>query len=32
VPLTHEGQVIAGIGISGGTTEQDIAVVEAAIT
>ena len=30
VPLTCEGQVIAGVGVSGGTTEQDIAVVEAA--
>ena len=32
VPLTSEGQVIAGVGVSGGTTEQDIAIVEAAIT
>src|SRR5690348_1993658 len=31
VPLTSEGQVIAGVGVSGGTTEQDIAIVEAAI-
>jgi len=31
VPLTNEGEVIAGIGVSGGTTEQDIAIVEAAI-
>jgi uncharacterized protein GlcG (DUF336 family) len=23
VPLTNEGQVIAGVGVSGGTTEQD---------
>jgi uncharacterized protein GlcG (DUF336 family) len=30
VPLTNEGQVIAGVGVSGGTTEQDIAIVEAA--
>jgi enoyl-CoA hydratase/carnithine racemase len=30
VPLTHEGQLIAGVGVSGGTTEQDIAIVEAA--
>ena len=29
VPLTSEGQVIAGVGVSGGTTEQDIAIVEA---
>ena len=31
VPLTNEGQVIAGVGVSGGTTEQDIAIVEAAM-
>src|SRR6266404_7255488 len=31
VPLTSEGQVIAGVGVSGGTTEQDIAIVEAAM-
>jgi len=31
VPLTNEGEVIAGVGVSGGTTEQDIAIVEAAI-
>jgi enoyl-CoA hydratase/carnithine racemase/uncharacterized protein GlcG (DUF336 family) len=30
-PLTSEGQVFAGVGISGGTTEQDIAIVEAAM-
>jgi uncharacterized protein GlcG (DUF336 family) len=30
VPLTSAGQVIAGVGVSGGTTEQDIAIVEAA--
>ncbi len=32
VPLTSEGQVIAGVGVSGGTTEEDIAIVEAAIS
>src|SRR6267378_6436898 len=32
VPLTSEGQVIAGVGVSGGTTEQDIAIVEAAMS
>jgi uncharacterized protein GlcG (DUF336 family) len=32
VPVTSEGQVIAGVGVSGGTTEEDIAIVEAAIT
>ena len=31
VPLTSEGEVIAGVGVSGGTTEQDIAIVEAAV-
>jgi uncharacterized protein GlcG (DUF336 family) len=32
VPLTSEGEVIAGVGVSGGTTEQDITIVEAAIS
>ena len=32
VPLLSEGRVIAGVGVSGGTTEQDIAIVEAAMT
>jgi uncharacterized protein GlcG (DUF336 family) len=31
VPLANEGEVIAGVGVSGGTTEQDIAIVEAAV-
>jgi uncharacterized protein GlcG (DUF336 family) len=31
VPLTAEGAVIGGVGVSGGTTEQDIAIVEAAL-
>ena len=31
VPITSEGQVIAGVGVSGGTTEQDIAIIEAAV-
>jgi uncharacterized protein GlcG (DUF336 family) len=31
VPLTSEDGVIAGVGVSGGTTEQDIAIVEAAM-
>jgi uncharacterized protein GlcG (DUF336 family) len=31
VPLTSEGQVVAGVGVSGGTTEEDIAIVEAAM-
>ena len=32
VPLTSEDQVIAGVGVSGGTTEEDVAIVEAAMT
>jgi uncharacterized protein GlcG (DUF336 family) len=31
VPLTSEGKVIAGVGVSGGTTDQDIGIVEAAM-
>jgi uncharacterized protein GlcG (DUF336 family) len=31
VPLTAEGAVIGGVGVSGGTTEQDIAIIEAAL-
>ena len=31
VPLTSDGQVLGGVGVSGGTTEQDIAIVEAAM-
>jgi len=31
VPLLNEGQVIAGVGVSGGTTEEDMAIVEAAV-
>ena len=31
VPLTNEGQLIAGVGVSGGSTEQDIGIVEAAM-
>jgi uncharacterized protein GlcG (DUF336 family) len=31
VPLTSEHQVIAGVGVSGGTTDEDIAIVEAAM-
>ena len=32
VPYTREGQLIAGVGVSGGTVEQDTAIVEAAMT
>ena len=31
VPVTNDGQVIAGVGVSGGTVQQDIAIVEAAM-
>lgn len=31
VPLSSEGQVVAGVGVSGGTVEQDVAIVEAAL-
>jgi uncharacterized protein GlcG (DUF336 family) len=31
VPLTQEGELIAGVGVSGGTTDEDIAIVEAAL-
>jgi uncharacterized protein GlcG (DUF336 family) len=32
VPLTDgEGQVFAGVGVSGGTAEEDVAIVEAAL-
>ena len=31
VPLMDDGVVIAGVGVSGGTTEQDIAIVETAL-
>ena len=33
VPLTNdEGEAIGGVGVSGATTEQDIAIVEAAVS
>jgi uncharacterized protein GlcG (DUF336 family) len=31
IPLTQDGTVYAGVGVSGGTTEQDMAIVEAAV-
>jgi uncharacterized protein GlcG (DUF336 family) len=31
-PLTREGQVIAGVGVSGGAVEQDVAILEAGLT
>jgi uncharacterized protein GlcG (DUF336 family) len=30
-PLTEDGQLFGGVGVSGGTAEQDIAIVEAAL-
>jgi uncharacterized protein GlcG (DUF336 family) len=30
VPLTEDGKLYAGVGVSGGTAEQDVAIVEAA--
>ncbi|UNK49859.1 heme-binding protein [Lysobacter sp. S4-A87] len=31
-PLKHEGRLFAGVGVSGGTVEQDIAIVDAALS
>jgi uncharacterized protein GlcG (DUF336 family) len=31
VPLSQDGQIFAGVGVSGGTAEQDVAIVEAAL-
>jgi uncharacterized protein GlcG (DUF336 family) len=30
-PLTSEGEVVAGVGVSGGTVGQDVAILEAAL-
>jgi uncharacterized protein GlcG (DUF336 family) len=30
-PLTSAGEVVAGVGVSGGSVEQDIAILEAAL-
>src|ERR1700720_1066358 len=32
IPLSNEGEVVAGVGVSGGTVEQDVAIVEAAMS
>ena len=32
VPLARDGATVAGVGVSGGTTEQDIAIVEGALS
>jgi len=31
MPLTSDGELVAGVGVSGGTAEQDMAIVEAAL-
>jgi uncharacterized protein GlcG (DUF336 family) len=30
-PLKYEGQIIAGVGVSGGTVDQDVAILESAL-
>jgi uncharacterized protein GlcG (DUF336 family) len=30
-PLTRQGERVAGVGVSGGTVEQDVAILEAAL-
>jgi uncharacterized protein GlcG (DUF336 family) len=30
-PLIYEGQLVAGVGVSGGTVDQDIAILESAL-
>ena len=30
-PLTRDGQLVAGVGVSGGTVEQDVAILELAL-
>jgi uncharacterized protein GlcG (DUF336 family) len=30
-PLTDEGQLIAGVGVSGGSVEQDVGILESAL-
>jgi uncharacterized protein GlcG (DUF336 family) len=31
VPLLNDGEVVAGAGVSGGTAEQDVAIIESAL-
>jgi uncharacterized protein GlcG (DUF336 family) len=31
VPLTDDGRLFGGVGVSGGTADQDVAIVEAAL-
>ena len=30
-PLTKDGELVAGVGVSGGTVDQDVAILEAAL-
>jgi uncharacterized protein GlcG (DUF336 family) len=30
-PLKSEGQLVAGVGVSGGTVEQDVGILESAL-
>jgi uncharacterized protein GlcG (DUF336 family) len=30
-PLKSEGQMVAGVGVSGGTVDQDVAILESAL-
>jgi len=30
-PLTNEGQLVAGVGVSGGSVEQDVAILESSL-
>jgi len=30
-PLTSEGQLVAGVGVSGGSVEQDVGILESAL-
>jgi uncharacterized protein GlcG (DUF336 family) len=30
-PLASEGQLVAGVGVSGGSVEQDVAILEAGL-
>jgi uncharacterized protein GlcG (DUF336 family) len=30
-PLTRDGQLVAGVGVSGGTVEQDVSILESAL-
>jgi uncharacterized protein GlcG (DUF336 family) len=30
-PLTSDGRLVAGVGVGGGTVEQDVAILESAL-